>query len=135
MRAMGRTMTSRAIEQAQPELLQAEIASLAPQRKGTTNVYAIGIAGVDQDVFGKELDGALAAIAAILPIKERTIRLINSHTTAPSVPLATLHNFAAAVHGIAKAMDKDEDVLILVMTSHGERPDSRCNFPAIRSPS
>jgi hypothetical protein len=117
------------IEEAQPKLLQAEIASLVPQHVGTTNVYAIGIAGVDQDVFGKELDGALAAIAAILPIKERTIRLINSRTTSSIVPLANLHNFAAAVHGVAEVMDKDEDVLILLMTSHGEKTGFALQLP------
>lgn len=117
------------IEQAQPKLLQAEIASLAPQRKGATDVYAIGIAGVDQDVFAKELDGALTAIAAILPIKDRTIRLINSHATAASVPLASLQNFAAAVHGIAEAMDKEKDVLVLLMTSHGEQTGFALQLP------
>jgi hypothetical protein len=41
------------LEKAQPELLKAEIARLAP-RKNTTNVYALGIAGwADQDVFVK----------------------------------------------------------------------------------
>jgi hypothetical protein len=117
------------IEQAQPKLLQAEIASLAPQREGATDVYAIGVAGVDQDVFAKELDGALTAIGAILPIKDRVIRLINSHATAASVPLATLQNFAAAVRGAAAAMDKDEDILILVMTSHGEQTGFALQLP------
>jgi hypothetical protein len=120
------------IEQAQSKLLQAEISALVPQRKGATDVYAIGVAGVDQDVFGKELDGALTTIAAILPIKDRTIRLINSHATAASVPLATSQNFAAAVHGIAEAMDKDEDVLILVMTSHGEQTGFALQLPGNR---
>ncbi len=120
------------IEQAQSKLLQAEISALVPQRKGATDVYAIGIAGVDQDVFAKELDGALTTIAAILPIKDRTIRLINSHATAASVPLATLQNFAAAVHGVAEAMDKDDDVLILVMTSHGEQTGFALQLPGNR---
>lgn len=121
------------IEQAQPKLVQAEIASLAPQRKGATDVYAIGIAGVDQDVFAKELDGALTTLAAILPIKDRIIRLINSRTTAATVPLATLQNIAAAVHGVAETMDKDEDILILVMTSHGEQTGFALQLPGNRT--
>ena len=48
------------IEQAQPALLQSEIARLAPQRKGAIDIYALGVAGwADQNVFGKELDGGL----------------------------------------------------------------------------
>ena len=50
----------------------------------------IGLAGwADQDVFIKELDGALASIGTVLPIKERTLRLINNRETVSSVPLAS----------------------------------------------
>ena len=109
------------IEKAQPTLLQAQIARLAPQRPGVTDIYALGVAGwANQDVFIKELDGALAAIAGMLPIKDHIIRLINNPTTLEIVPLADLRNFQAAVRAIAQVMDKDEDVLVLVMTSHGD---------------
>ena len=109
------------LAQSQNSLLQAEVARLAPQRKGVTDIYAIGIAGwADQDVFIKELDGALASIASVLPIRDRTLRLINHRETAASIPLANQHNFAAAVHAVGAVMDKDEDVLILLMTSHGD---------------
>ena len=55
------------LERSQRVLLQAEVARLAPPNKGTTNVYAIGIAGyADQDVFLKELDGGLAVFDRIL---------------------------------------------------------------------
>src|SRR6266481_3573630 len=57
----------------QPALLQAAIARLAPQRKGTTDVYAVAVAGwAEQDVFVKEVEGALAAMEQILPIRDRT---------------------------------------------------------------
>jgi Peptidase C13 family len=108
-------------EQSQRSLLQAEVDGLAPSTKGATNVYAIGIAGwADQDVFAKELDGGLAALGDILPIKGRTLRLVNHRATLESLPLADQRNFAAAVHAIAEAMNKNEDVLLLLMTSHGE---------------
>jgi hypothetical protein len=110
------------IDAAQPRLLQAEIAQLAPQRSGVTDVYAIGIAGwAEQDVFPKELDGALATIAGVLPINKRVIRLINNRETLDTVPLASMANFTAAVQAIGKVMDKNEDVLVLFMTSHGAK--------------
>jgi len=118
------------IEQAQSALLQAEVAALAPQRKGMTNIYVIGLAGwADQDVFVKELDGALASIAGVLPIKDRTVRLINNRETVANVPLANMKNFAAAVHAVGDVMDKDEDVLILLMTSHGDRTGFALQLP------
>lgn len=118
------------IERAQPALLQAEIAKLAPQRNGVTDVYAIGVAGwADQDVFLKELDGGLAAIANVLPIKGRVLRLINHRQTVGQVPLADLDNFMAAVHAVAAAMNKDEDVLVLLMTSHGNHGGFALQMP------
>jgi hypothetical protein len=120
------------IDEAQSKLLQSEFAALVPRRNGAPGVYALGIAGMDQDVFVKELNGALASIAAILPIKDRTVRLINSHETDATIPLANLQNFAAAVHGVAAVMDKNKDVLVLVMTSHGERTGFALQLPGNR---
>jgi hypothetical protein len=108
-------------EQSQRSLLQAEIAGLAPSTKGTTNIYALGVAGwADQDVFLKELDGGLAALGGVLPIRGRAVRLVNHRETLESLPLANQRNFAAAVHALGEVMDKDADVLLLLMTSHGE---------------
>ena len=108
-------------EQAQRSLLKTELASLAPRQKDTTNIYVLGIAGwADQDVFVKELDGALAAISAVLPIGGHWVRLVNHRETLESLPLATRRNFAAAVHGLGEVLDKKTDVLLLVITSHGE---------------
>jgi hypothetical protein len=108
-------------EQAQRSLLQTELASLAPRQKDTTNIYALGIAGwADQDVFLKELDGAFAAISAVLPIRGHWVRLVNHHETLESLPLANQRNFAVAVHALGEILDKESDVFLLLMTSHGE---------------
>ncbi len=124
------TAEIRQIEKAQPALLQAEVAQLAPPHKGTTDVYALGIAGwADQGVFVKELDGGLQAIASVLPIKDRTVRLINRHDTLETFPLADLQNFQAAVHAIGDVMDKDNDILVLFMTSHGEKTGFALELP------
>ena len=118
------------LEQRQPALLQAEAAVLAPHRKGETNIYAIGIAGwATLDVFAKEVDGGLTAIGRILPIKDRMIRLINHPATVAYVPLATLRNFRDAVHDVGKVMDKENDVLVLFMTSHGNRQGVALQLP------
>ena len=118
------------LEKAQPALLQAEVARLAPPRKGATDVYALGIAGwADQDVFVKELDGGLQAIASVLPIKDRTSALSIDRDTLETIPLADLQNFQAAVHAIGDVMDKDNDILVLFMTSHGEKTGFALELP------
>jgi hypothetical protein len=109
------------LNQAQAGLLQAEVTRLAPHPKSETAIYALGVAGWSGlDVFAKEIDGGLASIARVLPIKDRTLRLINNPATVASVPLASLHNFGAAVHAVGSVMNKDDDVLVLLMTSHGD---------------
>jgi Peptidase C13 family len=117
------------LEKSQPGLLKAEIARLAP-RRDATNVYALGIAGwAEQDVFIKELDGGLQAISSVLPIKDRIVRLINNRATLGDVPLANPANFTAAVHAIGSVMNKDQDVLVLFMTSHGEQTGFALQVP------
>jgi hypothetical protein len=46
-----------------------------------------------------------------------------------SVPVADLQNFKAAVAGIGGIMDKDKDVLVLFMTSHGEKTGFALELP------
>jgi Peptidase C13 family len=118
------------VEKSQPRLLQEQFAQLTPSRKGETEIYTLAIAGwADQDVFVKELDGALEALGSVLPIKGRTVRLINRRDTVTTVPLANFPNFKAAVHAISNVMDKDNDVFVLVMTSHGEQTGFALQLP------
>jgi hypothetical protein len=118
------------IEKTQPRLLQEQVAQLPPSHAGDTGIYTLAIAGwADQDVFIKELDGALDAIGSVLPIKGRTVRLINRRDTVSTVPLANASNFTAAVHAVAGVMDKDNDVFVLVMTSHGGQTGFALQLP------
>jgi hypothetical protein len=114
----------------QRALLKSAIGRLAPQRKGTTDLYTIGVAGwADEDVFTKELDGTIASLTRVLPVEGRAMRLVNSADTAKTTPLATRDNIAAAVRAVAQIMDKSEDVLVLFMTSHGNRTGFGLKLP------
>jgi hypothetical protein len=117
------------IEKTQPRLLEQQVAQLTPSRQGETQIYTLAIAGWTDDVFIKELDGAVASIGSVLPIKGRTVRLINRRDTVNRVPLANFPNFTAAVHAIGHVMDKDNDVFMLVMTSHGEQTGFALQLP------
>ena len=118
------------IDKTQPRLLEDQFARLAPSRKGETEIYTLAVAGwADQDVFIKEIDGALEAIGSVLPIKGRTVRLVNRRDTVDTIPLANFRNFSAAVHAIGDVMDKDNDVFVLVMTSHGEQTGFALQLP------
>jgi hypothetical protein len=118
----------------QAELMQRQIAALAPQKSGVTDVYVIGVAGwATQDVFLNELNGMIAVAGKALPLSG-TVRLINSPETSKDIPLASRQNFAAAVRAVGRVMDKDEDVLMLFMTSHGTRNGIALQLPAVLVP-
>ncbi|MBR1220703.1 hypothetical protein JQ557_22065 [Bradyrhizobium sp. U87765 SZCCT0131] len=118
-----RSVDRGAVELAQGRLMDAAISGLKPQRPGHVDVYTIGAAGWSpQDVFVKELDGAMGALAHTMDIEGRTLRLVNHPDTVTNMPVASRQNFAAAVHAVAKTMDPAEDVLAIFLTSHGS-PD------------
>ncbi len=120
----------RAPADAQAALLKSAVARLAPQRTGVTDLYTIGVAGwADQDVFVKELNGTLASLTKVLPVNGRVLRLVNGPDTAKRTPLATRENIAAAARAVADVMDKDEDILVLFMTSHGTRAGFGLQLP------
>lgn len=115
----------------QTQLMQQQAAALRPQTAGVTDIYAIGLAGwATQDVFLNELTGALAAAGKVLPVTG-TIRLVNSRGTFKTLPLASRRNFAAAVRAVAGVMDKNEDVLLLFMTTHGDRRGIALQLPSV----
>jgi Peptidase C13 family len=108
------------VDLSQAALLDAQISHLSRQVKGKTDVYAIGIAGSsEQDVFLKELKGGLASLAHVLPLEGHVVELVNHPDTVKSFPIASRQNFSAVVRAMARVMDKNEDVLLLFMTSHG----------------
>ncbi len=106
----------------QRTLLKSAVGRLAPQRKGVADLYTIGVAGwAGEDVFIRELDGAIASLTNVLPIDGRVVRLVNRADTMRKIPFASRDNIAAAVRTVGEVMDKGEDILILFMTSHGTR--------------
>ena len=115
----------------QAALLKKQIAALPPQKQGVTDIYVVGVAGwAEQDVFRNELAGALTALGKALPLRG-TVRLINNPDTAKTIPLASRPNFAAAVRALAGVMDREEDVLLIFMTSHGVKEGFGLQLPTM----
>lgn len=109
------------VAQRDRRLLAADMAALAPQRPGIVDLYAVGFAGDStEDVFRNEV-AYLDTLASNRFDARGVVTLVNhfdSLTSAPR-PLATLENLRAALAGIGKAMDRDEDLLLLYLTMHG----------------
>ena len=69
-------------------------------------------------------------MARLLPLRGHAVRLVNHRETLESLPLANQRNFAAAVRALGEVMDKDADVLLLLMTSHGETTGFGLRLPS-----
>jgi len=104
----------------QPALLAQELRALRPASEGRINVFFIGVAGYGgQNVFRREVDSVDRIVRQRFAAEGHTIRLINNRETLLDVPIASKTSLSAALQRTAEMMDRDRDVLVLYMTSHG----------------
>lgn len=105
-------------------LIDARLQAMPAQRPGVPDLYAIGFAGDGREhVFRNEVAYFETLVSARFDAGGRTIMLVNhpdSLGEAPR-PLATLDNLRRTLAGIARAMDPEQDLLLLFMTAHGNR--------------
>lgn len=108
---------------AQPGLIAQQLAALHPRETGTTNVYAMAIAGSGtQALFGREAQAAVHAVAAHFGADDRgSVVLSNAEADEMHTPLATRTNIAAVAHGIGAKADHAHDLLFVYLASHGSR--------------
>ena len=109
----------------QPELLQRELDAIKPQRKGVVDVYLLAMAGYgSQNVFMREVDSVAALFRERFDAEGHVVKLVNNPKTALTSPIASVTSLKASLARLAEVMDRDEDVLVLFLTSHGS-PDHR----------
>jgi hypothetical protein len=106
----------------QSELVNRATGKLKPSLPGASHYFLVAAApNADQDVFSKEVQSVRALFDERFGTRGRSIVLINSPTTLDTVPLASVTNIGVAVREIGKVMDREHDVLVLFMTSHGAK--------------
>nr|WP_305906697.1 C13 family peptidase [Methylomarinum sp. Ch1-1]MDP4519395.1 C13 family peptidase [Methylomarinum sp. Ch1-1] len=104
----------------QARILSNHLGALQPGRKGRIDVFSVNFAGYAyQDVFKKEVEYTQDLLDRRFGARGHSIRLINHLKTYQSVPLASATNLAASLNHIGRLMNRDEDVLILYLSSHG----------------
>jgi hypothetical protein len=104
----------------QPKLLERQLADVKPGRKGTIDLFFIGAAGwANQDVFMKEVNAVGKLFEDRFGASGHTIRLVNNPKSAADTPIASVTALRRALKQVASAMDPDEDILFLFLTSHG----------------
>ncbi len=105
---------------AQHGLLNRALNKLTAERRGEVDLYFVGFAGyAHEDVFLHEVSQAQAIVAKRLAGSGRTLAMINNPATVDTVPLANRHNLERTLKTIGKMMNGDEDILMLLLSSHG----------------
>ena len=106
----------------QSRLMRKATNNLARERPGVTDLYFLGFAGdAEDDVFLKEVRSVTRLFDRRFDTRNRSVMLVNHVDTVRTFPLANGHNLFGALHAIGRRMNKDEDVLFLFLTSHGDR--------------
>jgi hypothetical protein len=106
----------------QPALLAGALGALAPRKAGSINLYLLAVAGDgSQEVFRREAEYVRTQFDAGFGAAGHSLILVNSRSTAGTVPMATVTSIRQALRAIGAAMDRERDILFLYVTSHGSR--------------
>jgi len=102
------------------DLLEDKLDAITPGRPGVPELFLVGFAGTgSQDVFREEVKKVDALFARRFGTIEHSVRLINNPATVDAEPIASVTALRRALDVVGQRMDRDEDVLVLFMTSHG----------------
>jgi hypothetical protein len=108
----------------QAAMVNKAVDALKPERAGVADLYFVGLAGASyQDVFLNEVQFTQKLFDKSFDTVGRSILLANHQSTLNSLPLGNLHNLSDTLDGMAKRMNKDEDILFLFLSSHGSQPN------------
>ncbi|WCM92349.1 C13 family peptidase [Acidovorax sp. NCPPB 2350] len=111
------------------EVIESQIAvrdqtfmELQPDRKAVRDVYAIVFAPyASEDVFKRESQLVTDVLRERFDAQGRVLQLLNHQDTARTLPWATTENLQRAIRAVAGKMDREHDVLVMYLTSHGAR--------------
>jgi hypothetical protein len=99
--------------------LDAALAALQPQRRGTVDAYVVAVALDSDPVFAREAREAGQVLARRYDAAGRTITLAGPDGRTGGLPKGSLTSLTLTLARVAELMDPAEDVLVLYSTSHG----------------
>lgn len=106
----------------QPQLLERSLAGLQRSRAAQPQLFFVGFAGYGaQAVFKREVLAVRDLFDEQFGTKGRSLVLINHASTLSNIALANVTNLDRALQHIGGLMNKDDDVLFLFLTSHGQK--------------
>lgn len=107
---------------AQSELIEKEKNRLLRQRPRHTDIYFVGFGSYAfEDVFMKEVRTIRTLFDTRFDSAGRSVALINNPASATDTPIASGTNLGKVLRHVGGVMDKNDDVLVLYLTSHGSK--------------
>lgn len=109
--------------EAQPKLVDTAIAKIRPRVSGKMNVYTLSVAASGaQALFSREAHKADEVLSGRFDVGHRGgVLLSNGAADFLRFPLATRASIAAATDRIGAVADRQQDLVILYLASHGGR--------------
>lgn len=105
---------------AQPMILSEVVGGLQANRNNVTDWYFLGVAGYSgQDVFRSEIEKTKDLFDVRFGTQGRSLGLINNPDTLETQPIASKTSIEIALNRIGQLMNPEEDVLFMVLSSHG----------------
>lgn len=106
----------------QQTMLASALDRLAPQRPGVRDTYVLAAGLWSDPVFASEATKAADILRKRYKADGRVVVLANAQADVQlQIPAATPAAISAALGRIAARMDPQEDVLLLFLTSHGDK--------------
>lgn len=105
---------------AQAERVQAAVSALAPQRADHVDLFGVAFGGdASENVFRNEVEYFSRFVPARFDAAGHVLALLNHRATSERWPLATATNLERSLLALGERMDRDQDILLLYLTSHG----------------
>ncbi len=96
--------------------------TIAAERPGVTDVYGLVFSPyAREDVFLRESTMVAKVLEERFDARGRVVQLVNHPATAQTFPWATPSNLGRAVEAIGARMDRENDLLVVYLTSHGAK--------------
>ena len=105
----------------QPAMVHKALAALGPRVADKPNLYLVAFAGDGgEDVFRNEAEYAAQLFTKRFGPSAHALVLENNPATLQARPLASWSNLEDTLDQLTKAMNAEQDILVLYMTSHGD---------------
>jgi hypothetical protein len=116
---------TQALFEKQQALWEKQTLALLPEREKTLDVYALIFAPyAREEVFQRESAMVADVLRRRFDADGRLLLLLNNPKTGETLPWATPENLGRGIDALARRMDRENDVLIVYMTSHGAKSAS-----------